>query len=164
MFSLGGSTEPPEPPLDPPQSFLLAARSIGHFQVALNLLMKASRVRAKFLSWKLVVIHKTYLDCSQSPYFSVGFSRAVHFDGTAAILVCKRERDLGRVSQLPRGAEVGVSIVGDGKRKIFFPPPPNFAPLSLTSLDTLPRWRSILQTKMAAAPSKHTGLKNPTEK
>ena len=49
------------------------------------------------------------LDCSQSPYFSVG----VRFDGTAAILVCKSERDLGRVSKLPRGAGVGVSIVGD---------------------------------------------------
>ena len=57
------------------------------------------------------------LDCSQSPYFSVGFSRPVRFDGTAAILVCKSERDLRRVSKLPRGAEVGVSIVGDGKRK-----------------------------------------------
>ena len=34
------------------------------------------------------------LDCSQSPYFSVGFSRPVRFDGTAAILVCKSERDL----------------------------------------------------------------------
>ena len=51
------------------------------------------------------------LDCSQSPYFSVGFSRPVHFDGTAAILVCKSERDLGRVSKLPRGAGVGVCIV-----------------------------------------------------
>ena len=55
------------------------------------------------------------VDCSQSPYFSVGFSRPVCFDGTAAILVCNSERDLGRVSKLPRGAGVGVSIVGDGK-------------------------------------------------
>ena len=31
------------------------------------------------------------LDCSQSPCFSVGFSRPVGFDGVAAIL---RERDL----------------------------------------------------------------------
>ena len=45
------------------------------------------------------------LDCSQSPYFSVGFSRPVRFDGAAAILVCKIERDLGRVSKLPRGGE-----------------------------------------------------------
>ena len=44
------------------------------------------------------------LDCSQSPYFSVGFSRLVRFDGVAAILVCKSERDLGRVSKLPTGA------------------------------------------------------------
>ena len=51
------------------------------------------------------------VDCSQSPYFFVGFSRPVRFDGTAAILVCKSERDLGRVSKLPRGAGVGVSIV-----------------------------------------------------
>ena len=50
------------------------------------------------------------LDCSQSPYFSVGFSRPVCFDGAAVILVCKSECDLGRVSQLPRGAGVGVSI------------------------------------------------------
>ena len=57
------------------------------------------------------------VDCSQSPYFSVGFSRPVRFDGTVAILVCKSERDLGRVCKLPRGAGVGVSIVGDGKRK-----------------------------------------------
>ena len=49
------------------------------------------------------------LDCSQSRYFSVGFSRPVCFDGAAAILVCKSERDLGRVSKLPRGAGVGVS-------------------------------------------------------
>ena len=88
------------------------------------------------------------VDCSQSPYFSVGFSRPVRFDGIAAILVCKSERDLGRVSKLPRGAGVGVSIVGEGK----------------CSLDTLPRSRSLLQTKMAAAPSKRTGLENPTEK
>ena len=54
-----------------------------------------------------------WIDCSQSPYFSVGFSRPVRFDGTAAIaaiLVCKSERDLGRVSKLPWGARVGVSI------------------------------------------------------
>ena len=60
-------------------------------------------------------IHR--LDCSQSPYFSVGFSRPVGFDGIAAILVCESERDLGRASKLPRGAGVGVSIVGEGKRK-----------------------------------------------
>ena len=50
------------------------------------------------------------VDCSQSPYFSVGFLRPVRFDGIAAILICKSERDLGRVSKLPRRAEVGVSI------------------------------------------------------
>ena len=65
----------------------------------------------------IIGLTSTNLDCSQSPYFSVGFSRPVCFDGTAAILVCKSERDLGRVSKLPRGAGVGVSIVGDGKRK-----------------------------------------------
>ena len=57
------------------------------------------------------------VDCSQSPYFSVGFSRPVRFDGTGAILVCKSERDLGRVSKLPRGGGVGVSIVSEGERK-----------------------------------------------
>ena len=49
-----------------------------------------------------------YLDCSQSPYFFVGFSRLLSFDGSAVILVCKGERDLGRVSKLPRRAGVGV--------------------------------------------------------
>ena len=70
------------------------------------------------------------VDCSQSPYFSVGFSRPVRFDGTGAILVCKSERDLGRVSKLPRGAGVSVCIVIEGKRKNF-PPPPISAPLPL---------------------------------
>ena len=37
-------------------------------------------------------------------------------------------------------------------------------PAPLGSLDTLPRSRSLLQTKMAAIPSKRTGLENPTEK
>ena len=55
----------------------------------------------------------TNLDCSQPPYFSVGFSRPVGFDGTAAIFVYISERDLGRVSK----AGVGVSIVGERKRK-----------------------------------------------
>ena len=59
--------------------------------------------------------NKDEVDCSQSPYFFVGFSRPVRFYGTAAILVCKIERDLGRVSKLPRGAGVGVSIVREGK-------------------------------------------------
>ena len=87
----------------------------------------------------------------------MGFSRPVRFDGTAVILVCKSERDLRTVSKLPRGAGVGVSVVMEGK------PPPNSAPLPLGSLDTLPRSRSLLQTKMEAAPSKRTGLE-PTEK
>ena len=52
---------------------------------------------------------KCALDCSQPPYFSVGFSRPVRF--------VISERDLGSVSKLPRGAGVGVSIVGEGKRK-----------------------------------------------
>ena len=52
------------------------------------------------------------IDCSQSPYFSVGFSRPVCFDGAAAILVCKSERDLGRVSKLPRGGERSWEAAG----------------------------------------------------
>ena len=51
----------------------------------------------------------SFVDCSQSPYFSVGVSRLVRFDGVAAILVCKSERDPGKVSKLLRGAGVGVS-------------------------------------------------------
>ena len=35
------------------------------------------------------------------PYFSVGFSRLVSFDWTAAIFVCKSECNLERVSKLP---------------------------------------------------------------
>ena len=49
------------------------------------------------------------IDCSQFPYFSVGFSILVRFDGVVAILVCKSQCDLWRMSKLPRGAEVGVS-------------------------------------------------------
>ena len=75
-------------------------------------------------------------------YFSMGFSRLVGFDGAAAILVCKSERDLGRMPILSRGAGVGISC----------------------SLETLPRSRLRLQTKMAAAPSKCTSLENPMEK
>ena len=52
------------------------------------------------------------LDCSHSPYFSLGFSRPVRFDGAAAILVCKIERDLGRVSKLPRGGERSWEAAG----------------------------------------------------
>ena len=48
------------------------------------------------------------VDCSQSPCFSVGLSRLVRFDGAVAILVCKRERNLGRLSELPRGAGWGL--------------------------------------------------------
>ena len=84
----------------------------------------------------------------------MGFSRPVGFDGAAAILVCKSKRDLGRVSKLPRGGERSWKATG----KIFFSPAP------LGSLDTLPRSRSLLQTKMAAIPSQRTGLENPTEK
>ena len=82
----------------------------------------------------------------------MGFSGPVRFDGTTAILVCKSERDLGKVSKLPRGAGVGASIVREGKQK------------NLGSLDTLPRSYLLLQTKMEAAPSKRTGLENPTGK
>ena len=57
-----------------------------------------------------IILSTLLIDCSQSPYFSVGFSRPGCFGGAAAILVCKGERDLGRVSKLPRGAGVGVSI------------------------------------------------------
>ena len=63
-----------------------------------------------------MVYERNVIDCSQPPYFSVGFSRPVGFDGAATIFVYISERDLGRVSKLPRGAEVGVSIVGEGRR------------------------------------------------
>ena len=38
------------------------------------------------------------------PYFSVGFSRLIHFEQTAVILVCNGERNLGRVSKHWQGA------------------------------------------------------------
>ena len=41
-------------------------------------------------------------------YFSVGFPTLVGLDRTPAILVCKDERNLRRVSKLPRGALVRV--------------------------------------------------------
>ena len=50
--------------------------------------------RLVLVSEALRMFH-VYLDCSQSPYFSVGFSRPVRFNGAAAILVCKSERELG---------------------------------------------------------------------
>ena len=100
--------------------------------------------------------HKDNIDCSQPPYFSVGFSRPVGFYGTAAIFVYISERDLGRVSKLPRGAGVGVSIVGEGKRKNIFPAASQLRSPPLGSLDTLPRSRSLIP--------KRTGLENPTEK
>ena len=53
------------------------------------------------------------MDCSQSRYFSMGFSRVVRFDGAVAILVCKSERELGRMSKLPVG-------VGRWQEKLFF--------------------------------------------
>ena len=84
---------------------------------------------------------RTLVDCSQSPHFSVGLWRLVCFDGAVDILVCKGERDLGRVSGLPRGVERG-----------------------LVELDTLPRLHSPVQTKMATARSKLTSLDNPMEK
>ena len=56
--------------------------------------------------------------------------------------------------------------LGGGGKNFRFPSPiiltPTPAPLG--SLDTLPRSRSLLQTKMAAVPSKRTGLENPMEK
>ena len=67
------------------------------------------------------------VDCSQCPYISVGFSRPVCFDGAAAILVCKSERDLGRVSKLPRSWEavgkIGTShcLVFEGRAETLSP-------------------------------------------
>ena len=80
------------------------------------------------------------LDCSQSPYFSVGFSRLVRFDGAAAILVCKSERDLGRVSKLPWGGERSWEAAG----KIFFRCP------SLTQLTPTPAPLGSLDTPQIA--------------
>ena len=76
----------------------------------------------------------------------------------------KSEYDLGRVSKLPRGGERSWEAAG----KIFFRFPSitilTLTPAPLGSLETLPRSRSLLQTKMVPVPSKRTGLENPTEK
>ena len=92
------------------------------------------------------------------PYFSVGFSRIVCCTAASVELppsVCKRERNLGRVSKLQRGDPSrhlgqGTLSGGEGARKIglFFsrrittpppPPPPPTTPAPLSSLGTLPR-------------------------
>ena len=77
------------------------------------------------------------LACSV-PYLSVGFSR--RFDRIPAILVCKSEHTHGKRAETTEGGLVRVR------------------------LDTLPRLCSPLQTKMLAARSKGTSLKNLTEK
>ena len=52
------------------------------------------------------------VDCSQSPYFFRGIVETdpIRFDGAVAILICKSERDLERVAELPRGAEWGLPL------------------------------------------------------
>ena len=106
---------------------------------------KASmRQTVHFLSTKLNsfgctqgTVPHSKVDCSQSHIFSVGFTRLVRFDRTSAILVCRGKNATWRVF-------------------------PIHAPLS--SSDTLPRLRSLLQTKMAGVRSKRTSLENPREK
>ena len=101
------------------------------------------------------------------PYFSVGFSRLVCFYRTPAILVCNVGRSLGRVSKLLRGAEVGRRR---DKLLIFSLLLPHstysctLTRVPLGSLDTLPRLRSPLQTKMEGTRSQRTSLENSTEK
>ena len=48
--------------------------------------MQAEHMQNAPLTLKKAVKLTVHVDCSQSPYFSVGFSRLVGFDGTAAIL------------------------------------------------------------------------------
>ena len=78
----------------------------------------------------------------------MGSLRLIRFDQTPAILVCKGERNLGRVSNLPSGTLVRLRWVGEeelvrktGRLPIF--------PAPVSSLDTLRRLRLPLQTKMA---------------
>ena len=85
----------------------------------------------------------------------MGFSRLVRFDGIAAVLVCKSERDQERVS----GGEPERGLVESGRGSENFPRLPTLAPLG--SLDTLPRSRS---RKMAASPLKPTSVENRKEK
>ena len=73
-----------------------------------NYLRKQVRAENFFKDFKF----NCTLDCSQSPYFSVGFSRPIRFDGAATILVCKSKHDLGRVSKLPRGGEQSWEAAG----------------------------------------------------
>ena len=69
------------------------------------------------------VLHEVafLVDFSQSPYFSEGFSRPLRFDGTAAILFCKSEHDLGRVSKLPRGGEGSWEAAGKNASELLLP-------------------------------------------
>ena len=76
---------------------------------------------------------------------NLGFSRLVCFDWIAAIFVCKSERNLGRVSKLPRSGR-GEGRGGGGLVRLHW---------GAWKIDTLPRFRSLLQTKMAAVQSKH---------
>ena len=84
---------------------------LWRLEVCLALAINLSLIN--FITSQLnVVLFGRRVDCSQSPYFSVGFSRPVRFDGAATILVCKIERDLGRVSKLPRGGERSWEVAG----------------------------------------------------
>ena len=96
------------------------------------------------------------LDCSQSPIFPRDFRDSYAYR-TPAILLCNGESNLGTVSNLREvgGGGKGVSqdtLIERGRRSVKI------------SLDTLPRLRPPLQTKVAGVRLKHTRLENPTEK
>ena len=56
--------------------------------------------------WEKVVV--TEIRLFTVPLFLRGILETGTLPGVAAILICKSERNLGRVSKLPRGAGVGV--------------------------------------------------------
>ena len=76
--------------------------------------------------YSVKMVYKRLTGCRlfTGPYFSEGFARLVLFDWTAAILVCKTERNLGRLSKLPREAVVKVHWVEEEERETWGGAPP----------------------------------------
>ena len=87
-----------------------------------------------------------------SPLFPMGFSRLLRFDRTPAILVCNRERNLGRVSRQLRG-ELGGDLFFSLLHSMYPDWEPPLSPLG--SLGTLLRLRLPLQTRIAGVRSNH---------
>ena len=88
------------------------------------------------------------LDCSQSPIFPWDFRDSYASTELPPSLFVRASATWGECQKLPRGHAPQCNLTR----------PPSVV------FDTLPRLRSLLQTKMAAVQSKRTSLENPTEK